>query len=375
MATRKTAAGTETKTLPDVSNKKTVTAQTTAPLRTKRTRVKKKDTAPKATLTETLVPNKADIHPIDDVMKIKEHNEEVKSAKEQKKAEKKALKTAKAQSGRKSVSTEAEEKGARTLADTQKRRNVITKAQKAAAEKFAAQKAKGENENACCCSSFCHGAFGAWADAYKNIFNFRGRTSRYEFWSFMLINFFVITAFMGGMAIASDGASDKMALLMMGLTAIFYVVEMLVALSIAVRRLHDTGNTAWKGFFAPMVVTLALGIGLMFAAEYYLPDESELYMMTEMSDLLPSLLTALALVVLAVIYLYYAVKTFITVCFIEEDCAVLESGEPRYTDAVYKKRAVKYASIYYIVMFFLTLFSIAFIRLYMMAVALYGTRM
>jgi uncharacterized membrane protein YhaH (DUF805 family) len=33
---------------------------------------------------------------------------------------------------------------------------------------------------------------------------------------------------------------------------VFALVQLLVYLSLMVRRIHDTGNNAWKGFFAPM---------------------------------------------------------------------------------------------------------------------------
>lgn len=376
MATRKTPADKDVKAMSGNLKKTSATSKPAEAVKPAKKRSVKKDDAPKAQpVVDTPVLHKANINPLDEVMEIKAHNEEVKTAKALKKAAKKDVKTLKAADQSASISSE-DEKGSKPLADTKKRRNVINSAQKTAERKFAELKAQEENDEAkascsCCCSSFCNGAFGAWADAYKNIFNFKGRASRFEFWSFILINFFVSLAFIWGIILLPYNSSDSYEMLVAGVMIAFMVVQTIINLSLSVRRIHDTGNSAWKGFYRPLVCVIVLIMALGFASDYYLPDEDSFKADTH-TDFLSVLGILLVLAILGVIYLYYLFKMIITVCFIEEDTNVLEWGEARYTDALYKKRALRYAAIYFVIMVFVSIFSVAFLQFYITALAMYN---
>lgn len=374
MATRKTPADKDVKAMSGNLKKTSATSKPAEAVKPAKKRSVKKDDALKAQpVVDTPVLHKANINPLDEVMEIKAHNEEVKTAKALKKAAKKGVKTLKAADQNASISS-GDEKGSKTLADTKKRRNVINSAQKTAERKFAELKAQEENDEAkascsCCCQSFCNGAFGAWADAYKNIFNFKGRTSRFEFWSFMLINFFVTFAFIWGIILLPYNGSDSYEMLGAGVMIAFMVAQCIISLSLSVRRIHDTGNPAWKGFYRPLVCMMVLMIALAFASSYYLPDEDNV----APTDFFSVLGTLLVFAILGVIYLYYLFKMIITVCFIEEDTNVLEWGEARYTDALYKKRALKYAAIYFVIWIIYSIFVVTFLQL--TALAMYGAWM
>ncbi|MBO5038543.1 MAG: DUF805 domain-containing protein [Alphaproteobacteria bacterium] len=375
MATRKTSADKDVKALSDDSKKTSATSKTTAAAKPAKKRSVKKDSVLKVQpADDTPVFHKANINPLDEVMEIKAHNEEVKTAKALKKAAKKGVKTLKAADQSTSISSE-DEKGSKTLADTKKRRNVINSAQKTAERKFAELKAQeNDDENvscACCCQSFCNGAFGAWADAYKNIFNFKGRTSRFEFWSFMLINFFVILGFFGGLILLPYDVLGNHETLLSGIILVFMGIQAIISLSLSVRRIHDTGNSAWKGFYRPFICLLVLMMAIGFVSSFYLSGANNLTA-DDHTGFLYLLITYLLSTLLFPFYLYYLFKLFITVCFIEEDNRVLECGEPRYADPVHKKRAMKYAAIYFVIMVFVSIFSVAFLQFYITALAMYN---
>jgi len=88
-------------------------------------------------------------------------------------------------------------------------------------------------------------------DPIKNhYFDFKGRTSRAAYWMFNLA-YFVIAI---GIAIVGDFFNTNIG------NVAFMVVLALPALSIAVRRLHDTGLRGWW-----LILTLIPFIGILIA--------------------------------------------------------------------------------------------------------------
>ncbi|MBP3688089.1 MAG: DUF805 domain-containing protein [Alphaproteobacteria bacterium] len=194
------------------------------------------------------------------------------------------------------------------------------------------------------------GAFRAWLNVYKNIFNFKGRTSRFEFWSFQLVNSFVMVAFWIAFYINSVmlqhhefrphpllTISNK--IIIGGL--VFYFIT---NLSLFVRRLHDAGIPAWKGYCKPWICCFALFFAFMLVGRY-----------CKISEVLVGLSLYL--------YLYYVVKVFITAGWAQEDCNALEGQEPRYIDIEHKKRTMKYATIWFTILAFVILTMIILFRM------------
>ena len=90
----------------------------------------------------------------------------------------------------------------------------------------------------------------AISEALKNIVTFHGRASRSAYWWFFLATF-IIGLIMGIIAYAAH------------VQALQYVVEIilgLASLSLAVRRLHDSGRTGWWVLFniIPIIGTITL---------------------------------------------------------------------------------------------------------------------
>jgi uncharacterized membrane protein YhaH (DUF805 family) len=90
----------------------------------------------------------------------------------------------------------------------------------------------------------------AFSEGFKHIVTFNGRASRSAFWWFTLGAFIVdlIAAIIGNVA---------------HVTVLQYVIEIIVALaslSLAVRRLHDTGRSGWWYLFniIPIIGSITL---------------------------------------------------------------------------------------------------------------------
>lgn len=311
-------------------------------------------------ITNPQVPQKENIDPMEKVLEIKAHNEEIKAAKANRKASKKA---AKADNHVVSSPAEtAEEKGTKAVSCADRHNAVKEGAEKAAAKKFAEMKAEveGDETEGCSCP-FRNGLFSAWGRAYKNIFNYKGRTSRYEFWSFMLINYVLMFLLFSGVAFylfngffAEGNVSLVSSVVILVLVLI---IEMLVFLSLNVRRLHDAGKTAWKGFFRPFIYTLVLGVVLSIGGELLFGEDkgNELLESENTAYIAGALAYYLFYLVIAVANLYYTIKIFLCTGFYEEDERVSGVyGDVRYNDETHKMLALRYASLYVVLLILLS---------------------
>ncbi|MBR3676409.1 MAG: DUF805 domain-containing protein [Alphaproteobacteria bacterium] len=96
----------------------------------------------------------------------------------------------------------------------------------------------------------------AYIRAYKNFFNFKGRTSRYDYWGFHLINFFVVILLyiLSAYLAPNSESSAKNVLIFLN---IYQFVILIPSFSAWVRRFHDTNKSALKWVLLPLVVCFA----------------------------------------------------------------------------------------------------------------------
>ena len=255
----------------------------------------------KAKLVDKQVPVKENVNPVEKVLEIKAKNED-------KKATRKAAKNAPA----KSVAVKKE----------------------AVAEKK-------------CCGECKKGICAAWARAYRNMFNFKSRTSRYEFWGFILLNFIFAIVIMGALVgiISIPGANNVVTAIGFGGIIAFILIEFFTYLTLIVRRLHDTGNSAWKGFFRPAILSAVLiGILLVGCADMVNRLGTDIFSITMKVQLAISAYLLLCLLV-AIYTMYYFTKIVVISSFFDEDEDNLY-GKAYYNDKCSKVKAFKYVVIY-----------------------------
>ena len=323
------------------------------------TAAKKSTKAPKAKTLNTQVPVKENIDMVQNVLSIKAHNEEVKKAKEIKKATKAPTKVAP------KANVVAPTK---SVAERSKSKIVKEKAQKTAVKKFTLEKetAKAEPKACCCCCSGVKGGvIGAWARAYKNIFNFKGRTSRYEYWAYALANMFFSFFIGAGLNIISESTIVKTGqpcAWCEGFSSFMMFVWFLIALSLTVRRLHDCGYAAWKGFFRPTVIWCIVLMLLSIASTYAQLETTDIN--AKGLSIVAMTIGAVAIVAFVAV-IYYVCKTCIVSGFYEEEKADNTYGAPMYNDACYKRYGIRYAGLVITLLIIVVMIYIA----YMTAIA------
>ncbi len=318
----------------------------------------KKSTAKKAAKAD-YTPIAANKDVAASVLDIKAKNEAKKAAKQSKS---KAAGTAQ-------KDAVVEEKGGKAVSTRSKRDAVKENAQKAEAKKFMALKESEPEKEClkCCCFSGLKNMFAAWFDAYKKILDYKTRSSRYDFWAYMLINLFI------SLLIAIPYQSAKYEAIFNGgeVSVVFQslywtvsVVMLLASLALFVRRLHDMGESGWKGFFRPMTFS-ALGlIALTVVGNALFPDN----VTTEDVESLSASLLGIGILVLLLINFYYLCKTTIAVAFMEGEQAENAYGLPLFADDCTKAKILRYASLYTVI--FLIYMAAMLVVIYYLSMAM-----
>lgn len=87
-------------------------------------------------------------------------------------------------------------------------------------------------------------------NAFLNMFDYKSRASKYDYWGFLFINTLVSVLVLFLFAVAAAVISEK---IMIAVYAAYTIVSFLAGVSLIIRRLHDTGHS---GLFllAPLVL-------------------------------------------------------------------------------------------------------------------------
>ena len=331
-----------------VSKKSSDPKQNATEEKTVKNTAAKKKNAPKAKAAKSVASEKKKVVPETQNVNVVEEVLNVKSRNNAKKTEKSSLTvSAKDSEDAMAKAPKNAEKGNKPALANAKRASVKENAKIAKVKKFAEMKEHPSEDIAdvdACAQNCCCGAWHSWVNAYKNIFNFKGRASRFEFWSFMLINLFI---FMIAGAILAFIPNTVIYLV---LSLILCVAEIIVYLSAFTRRLHDAGYSAWKGFFRPLVfswlATTLIWFGAVLLQDAY-PDSTTMF------------ITLYGFVILTMLmYIYYTIKIFIAAGFFEEEHNANIYGAASFIDDAHKNKSLIYASLYILSMFILYLSTV-----------------
>ena len=104
----------------------------------------------------------------------------------------------------------------------------------------------------------------SWVNSWKKCLDFSGRTSREEFWSFVMWNLIVwssVLFWVELIIIGSDGSDIRPEHTINGIivcSVVYLFLTILPLLSITARRLHDVGKSGWNVmlFFTPPPIGL-----------------------------------------------------------------------------------------------------------------------
>lgn len=108
-------------------------------------------------------------------------------------------------------------------------------------------------------------------NGFKKAFNFSGRATRAEYWWWQLFVMLVNIAFMFVFGLLfSNSECNGMPLMIIPLS-IWYILIIIPNLSLFVRRLHDTGRSAWNLLW-PLLPYVGAIILLVFTLQKSAPD-------------------------------------------------------------------------------------------------------
>ena len=231
-------------------------------------------------------------NPVAEVLLIKAKNEEKQLAKVNKKSEKKEAKI-KAKEVANEIKATYEKAHPKVISE--KKLSIKENITKSEAKKFIEKK-----EEVCSTQKIDYCFFLAWLDGYKKIFDYKTRSSRYEYWAFILPNLILSII----LAIALHFSNIKFGEFMKEAEIcynIFYAIQIIAGLSLGVRRLHDIGVSGWRNFYKPATYSLVLLILLSLAVEYI-----------TLSNQVAALLGLIGFLIF-VVFLYYVLKIVIAV--------------------------------------------------------------
>lgn len=314
-----------------------------------------KKTAAKKVVTKTkvdalgvensIVPTKENIDAVSSVLEIKDKNEKKKIAKKAPKVANTATKS--------SLVTEdvKVEKGSKASSNRNNRIKIKENVKKAQAKNFVSSKVD-ENKKVC---TKCTGSetVKAWINGYKNMFNFKARTSRFEAWAFILLNS-IFSWVICGTAVYKltpsyvlnevTTSQEIVSILLL----VFFFAVLIANISLTVRRLHDTGNSAFKGFYKPFIIlTLIVLILSTLADKYLVLNTSNLTEENYLSVHITNLLISVPLLITSVMAVYYSLKIMLVSLFYEEQREENEYGAPMYVGDCYKKYSIRYTILYF----------------------------
>ena len=116
-----------------------------------------------------------------------------------------------------------------------------------------------------------------YIDAHRQLFSFRGRARRSEYWYFQLFNALaqlIGTTILGFTAEASRGTLLHLLFRILFYLALGYVaVSWLAGTTLLVRRLHDTGRSGWW-FYIGMLPLIGNIVLLIFCVQDSQPGQN-----------------------------------------------------------------------------------------------------
>ena len=100
---------------------------------------------------------------------------------------------------------------------------------------------------------------------FSNYSNFKGRTSRHDFW-FAILGYFIMALIVGFVAGFISGITGGGKEITTTITGIFELVTILPLISMEVRRLHDVNKAGWWIFIETIPIVGAIILLIFFCS-------------------------------------------------------------------------------------------------------------
>lgn len=191
-----------------------------------------------------------------------------------------------------------------------------------------------------------------WLDGWKKSFNIKGRSSRYELWTFVLFNSilmlfgqlwcryhlsskFVADATAKGMSL--EQIDTYVTYANCGLY-LFYIIPAIPICTLLIRRMHDLGLHSWNGYLEPLFKAF-IASWLLFLLLTELQNTDFVY---------TAMLAATANIVMFYAIGFYGIKFLITTLFYSGDKADNQYGKAQYNTDEYENKALNFSCLYFL---------------------------
>lgn len=100
-----------------------------------------------------------------------------------------------------------------------------------------------------------------YLQVFKNYAKFEGRARRKEYWYFALFNNLAIILIVAIQAVLSTTLSNSAFAVLSWLMPTYFLIALIPALAVSVRRMHDVGKSGWYMFIPIYGLILSLTDG------------------------------------------------------------------------------------------------------------------
>ena len=191
-----------------------------------------------------------------------------------------------------------------------------------------------------------------WFEGWKKTFVLRGRSSRFELWTFMLFNSLLMIAIQlkcsyilsprflreaNNMGFTIDKIENYIIIA----EILFYIV-MVVPLfplgSMLIRRMHDLNRLAWHNYLEPVFMGVVV-LSMINIAIASLTNTDYAYIAMFLSVCFIAILYGVG---------FYSLKFLIMTMFYRGDKVKNKYGEPKYTDEEHEEKALNLSCVYFL---------------------------
>jgi uncharacterized membrane protein YhaH (DUF805 family) len=189
-----------------------------------------------------------------------------------------------------------------------------------------------------------------WFEGWKKTFSLQGRSSRFELWTFVLLNsilaiiaqlrcsYIMSTRFITD-AHAKGYSLNQIENSIIVAEVVFTIATLLPLIptfSMLIRRMHDLGELAWKRYLEPIFMAFTT-IGILGYAQLSFDSESLAYL---------SMIISVCIITLLYSAMFYSTKFLVKTLFYIGDSKKNEYGKAMYKDAMHEEQALNFICLY-----------------------------
>lgn len=193
-----------------------------------------------------------------------------------------------------------------------------------------------------------------WFKGWQNSFNLHGRSSRFELWVFMVVNIvlsmivqlncsYVLSPNFLRSATTKGYTLEQIDTYITAASIGFWLVILLPFIpfgALIIRRMHDLGRLAWRGYFEPIFMGCVVLVMINLAVET-ITDSHLAYVIVFLETCFVTILYSIG---------FYSLKILSLTFFYKGDCEENAFGQPAYKEEIYEDAALNLSCLYFLIL-------------------------